>query len=56
MVSKRFGKKQQRQWAKPGAHVVLQTRVKTLNGELGAIFTRWYPAMGLEVEEISVAA
>ena len=44
------------QWSKEGAHVLLQTRVRTLNGELGAIFKRWYPDMDLEVEEISVAA
>lgn len=56
MVSKRFGKKQQRQWAKPGAHVVLQTRVKTLNGELGPIFKCWDPDMALEVEEMPAAA
>jgi hypothetical protein len=30
--------------------------VRTLNGELGAIFKRWYPDMDLEVEDISVAA
>jgi hypothetical protein len=30
--------------------------VKTLDGELGAIFKRWYPDMDLEVEQISVAA
>jgi hypothetical protein len=56
VVSKRFCKKQQMQWSKEGAHLLLQTRVKTLNGELGAIFKRWYPDMDLEVEEISVAA
>jgi len=56
VVSKRFCKKQQMQWSKPGAHLLLQTRVKTLDGELGAIFKRWYPDMDLEVEEISVAA
>jgi hypothetical protein len=26
-----------------GAHLLLQTRVKTLNGELSAVFKRWYP-------------
>ena len=31
------------QWGKRGAHLLLQTRVKTLNGELGAVFQRWYP-------------
>jgi hypothetical protein len=44
------------QWSKEGAHLLLQTRVRTLNEELGAIFKRWYPDMDLEVEEISVAA
>jgi hypothetical protein len=56
VVSKRFGKKQQRQWSKEGAHGLIQTRVRTLNGERGAIFKRWYPDMDLEVEEIPVAA
>ena len=56
VVSKRFCKKQQMQWSKEGAHLLLQTRVRTLNGELGAIFKRWYPDMDLEVEEIPIAA
>src|SRR5215510_6015520 len=56
VVSKRFCKKQQMQWSKEGAHLLLQTRVRTLNGELSAIFKRWYPDMDLEVEEIAVAA
>ena len=37
------------QWSKRGAHLLLQTRVKTLNRKLGAVFKRWYP--DLEVEE-----
>jgi hypothetical protein len=56
VVSKRFCKKQQMQWSQQGAHLLLQTRVKTLDGELGAVFTRWYPDMDLEVEEIPAAA
>jgi len=56
VVSKRFCKKQQMQWSKEGAHLLLQTRVRTLNGELGAIFKGWYPDMDLEVEEIVIAA
>ena len=56
VVSKRFCKKQQMQWSKQGAHLLLQTRVKTLDGELGAIFKRWYPDMDIEVEEIPAAA
>jgi hypothetical protein len=30
------------QWSKRGAHLLLQTGVKTLNRELGAVFKRWY--------------
>ena len=56
VVSKRFGKKPQMQWSKAGAHLLLQTRVRTLNGELGAIFKRWYPDIDLEVEELPIAA
>jgi hypothetical protein len=54
VVSKRFCKKQQMQWTKRGAHLLLQTRVKTLNGELGEVFKRWYPEM--QVEELAEAA
>src|SRR5882672_133434 len=54
VVSKRFCKKQQIQWSKEGAHLLLQTRVKTLNRELGSVFKRWYPDM--QVEELAEAA
>jgi hypothetical protein len=54
VVSKRFCKRQQMQWSKRGAHLLLQTRVKTLNHELGTVFQRWYPDM--EVEELPDAA
>jgi hypothetical protein len=50
VVSKRFCKKQQMQWSKRGAHLLLQTRVKTLNGELSSVFKRWYPDLQLEEE------
>ena len=54
VVRKRFCKKQQMQWSKRGAHLLLQTRVKTLNHALGAVFKRWYP--DIEVEELPEAA
>jgi hypothetical protein len=54
VISKRFCKKQQMQWTKRGAHLLLQTRVKTLNQELGAVFQRWYP--DLQLEEAFMAA
>src|SRR5207248_4359291 len=53
VVSKRFCKKQQMQWSKRGAHLLLQTRVKTLNGELGEVFQRWYPDLQLEEEPLA---
>src|SRR6266571_2883440 len=56
VVSKRFCKKQQMQWSKEGVHLLLQTRVRTLDGELSALFQRWYPDMDLQVEELPVAA
>jgi hypothetical protein len=42
VISKRFCKKQQMRWTKRGAYLLLQTRVKTLNREFGAVFQRWY--------------
>jgi hypothetical protein len=54
VITKRFCKRQQMQWTKRGAHLLLQTRVKTLNRELGGMFRRWYP--DLQVEEEPQAA
>jgi hypothetical protein len=44
VVGKRFAKKQQMQWSKAGAHLLLQTRTQTLDGTLPETFRRWYPA------------
>ena len=43
VVSRRFVKKQQMQWTPRGAHLLLQTRTKVLNGELEVVFQGWYP-------------
>jgi hypothetical protein len=56
VVGKQCCKKQQRQRSKQGARLLLQTRVRTLNGKLGAIFKRWYLDMALEAEDIPVSA
>jgi len=40
-------------WTKRGAHLLLQTRVNTLNRELGAVFQRWYPDLQLEEEPLA---
>ena len=56
VVSKRFCKRQQMQWSKAGTHLLLQTRVRTLNWELASIFTRWYPDLDMKAEEMPIAA
>jgi hypothetical protein len=43
------------QWTQRGAHLLLQTRVKTLNRVLAATFKRWYPDMRLEGEAVKAS-
>ena len=45
VIGKRFAKKQQMQWASRGAHLLLQTRTRVLDGTLRAMFERWYPGL-----------
>jgi hypothetical protein len=47
VVSKRMVKKQQMRWTPEGAHLLLQVRTRTLNGELATTFRGWYPAFAL---------
>jgi len=56
VVSKRFCKRQQMAWSKEGAHLLLQTRVRTLNGELVGIFKRWYPDLDIKAKAIPIEA
>ena len=44
------------QWSKEGAHRLLQTRTKTLDGTLRDLFTRWYPAMAVNDTPAPAAA
>jgi hypothetical protein len=58
VISRRMVKKQQMRWTKRGAHLLLQVRVQTLNGDLKALFRRWYPEMvaaGTEREALPLA-
>ena len=55
VVSKRMVKKQQMRWTKRGAHLLLQTRTKTLNGELHDAFCCWYPNMTQAIESLPLA-
>jgi hypothetical protein len=43
IVSKRFVKKQQMQWTKKGAHLLVQMRTQVLDERLEATFREWYP-------------
>ena len=45
VVGKCFGKRQQMQWSKPGAHLMLQTRTRALDGTLREKFEQWYPGL-----------
>jgi len=45
VISKRFAKRQQMQWTKSGAHLLLQTRTRPLDGTLRPLFERWYPGL-----------
>ena len=56
VVGKRFAKKQQMQWSKAGAHLLLQTRTQTLDGTLPETFRKWYPAMAANDTQIPAAA
>jgi len=50
VISKRFAKRQQMQWTKRGAHLLLQTRTRTLDGALRPLFERWYPGLANDNE------
>ena len=45
VVGKRFSKRQQMRWSKPGAHLLLQTRTRVLDCTLKAKFQSWYPEL-----------
>jgi hypothetical protein len=45
VISKRFAKRQQMQWTRRGAHLLLQTRTRSLDGSLRPLFERWYPGL-----------
>jgi hypothetical protein len=45
VVGKRFGKRQQMRWSKRGAHLMLQTRTRALDGTLRVKFEQWHPTL-----------
>ena len=59
VVGKRFSKKQQMRWSRSGAHLMLQTRTRVLDGTLRNRLQSWYPGLFNAAntdQEIEVAA
>ncbi len=59
VVGKRFSKKRQMRWSRSGAHLMLQTRTRVLDGTLRARFQSWHPGLFNAAntdQEIEVAA
>lgn len=56
VISKRFAKRQQMQWTKRGAHLLLQIRTRTLDGTLRPLFERWYPGLANDNTATTVQA
>jgi hypothetical protein len=44
IVDKRFDKRQSMRWTPRGAHLLLQTRTRVINGDLDQLVRRRYPA------------
>lgn len=53
VVSKRFAKRQQMQWTRRGAHLLLQTRTRALDGTLRPLFEQWYPGLANDKPSVS---
>ena len=47
VVGKRFAKRQQMRWSKRGAHLLLQTPTRALDGTLRTKFEQWYPGLAV---------
>ena len=56
LVSKRFAKRQQMQWTRRGAHLLLQNRTRALDGTLRPLFERWYPGLADDDEGVATKA
>lgn len=56
VIAKRFTKKQQMQWSRCGAHMLLQIRTRTLDGTLRGQFETWYPGLAANDDQTSTQA
>jgi hypothetical protein len=54
IVDKRFDKRQSVRWTQRGAHLLLQTRTRVLNGDLDQLIRSRYPAFkGSAVDDVA---
>jgi hypothetical protein len=56
VVGKRFAKRQQLQWSAKGAHLLVQTRTRGLDGTLRGTFAKWYPGLAANDQDGSTPA
>ena len=51
-----MSKSQQRRWDPRSAHLLLQVRVRVIDGQLRGDFARWYPGFPSNTSTMSLAA
>lgn len=56
VIAKRFTKKQQMQWSRRGAHMLLQIRTRTLDGTRRGQFETWCPGLSANDDQTSTQA
>jgi hypothetical protein len=56
LIDKRMSKSQQMRWDPRSAHLLLQVRVRVIDGQLRDDFARWYPGFPSNVSTVSLAA
>ena len=56
IISKRMVKSQQMRWQPTSAHLLLQVRVRVIDGTLRDDFQRWYPRFAANDATINAAA
>lgn len=56
LIDKRMSKSQQMRWDPRSAHLLLQVRVRVVDGQLRDDFARWYPAFPSNDPTLSLLA
>ncbi|MDM0065009.1 hypothetical protein [Variovorax sp. J31P207] len=56
LIDKRMSKSQQMRWDPRSAHILLQVRVRVIDGQLRDDFARWYPGFPSNASTMSLAA